>query len=196
MAGIKKQITTEVLAGQSDIVLFGEVEDYKTATFTTATATGESVGQVSGDSSEYAGEDAETENWVDEQGNIITSTTKAGTVAIKWSMADLSADKIELFLKGTALTGLTSTLMSEVKNAVGFGVDLPVITRPIGWFNDEANRCLFLPKAKIVSNLGCDGKKFTINATATAGYIDNATLKTAMLFDAKPTYDNGTQAEP
>lgn len=194
MAGIKKEVASKVLVGQSDLVIFGEVEDYSAATFTTATATGASVGQVSGDSSEYAGEDAETENWVDEQGDIITSTTKAGTVAIKWSMADLSAEKVELFLKGAALTGLTSTLMSEVKNAVGFGVDLPVITRPIGWFNDEANRCLFLPKAKIVSSLAYDSGHFVINATATAEYINNATLKTAMLFDAKPTYETAAGA--
>lgn len=196
MAGIKQEIMSTVFVGQSDVVLFGEVTDYKTATFATVTATGESVGQISGDSSEYAGEDAETENWVDEQGDIITSTTKAGTVAIKFNMADLSAEKIETFLKGTKLEGLTSTLLKEVKNAVGFGVDLPVMTRPLGWFNDEANRCLFLPKAKIVSSLGTDGKKFTINATATAEYINNATLKTAMLFDAKPVYEEGAATEP
>ncbi|WP_300905706.1 hypothetical protein [uncultured Bacteroides sp.] len=191
MAGIKNEIMSTVFVGQSDIVVFDEVSDYKTATFSTVTAAGESVGQVSGDSSEYAGEDVETENWVDEQGDIITSTTKAGTVAIKFNMADMSADKIATFLKGTKLEGLTSTLLSEVKNAVGFGVDLPVMTRPLGWFNDEANRCLFLPKAKIVSSLSYDSGRFTINATATAEYINNATLKTAMLFDAKPVYEKG-----
>lgn len=191
MAGIKKAIASEIFVGQSDIVLFDKVEDYKTATFTTVTAAGASVGDVSGDSSEYAGEDAEVENWVNEQGNVITSTTKAGTVAIKWNMADLSAEKVELFLAGTTMSGLTSTLLKDIKNAVGFGVDLPVITRPIGWFNDESNRALFLPKAKIVSSLGMDGKKFTINATATAEFIDSATLKTAMMFDADPIYDEG-----
>ena len=196
MAGIKQEIASTILVGQSDIVLFGEVEDYKTATFASATATGESVGQVSGDSSEYAGEDAETENWVDEQGDIITSTTKAGTVAIKWNMADLSAEKVELFLRGTSMSGLTSTLITDIKNAVGFGVELPVMTRPIGWFNDEANRCLFLPKAKIVSRLGYDSGHFTINATATAEYINNDTLKTAMIFDGKPTYEGGSATEP
>lgn len=189
MAGIKKQVTTEVLAGQSDLVLFGEVTDYNTATFATATATGESLGQISGDSSEWAGEDAETENWLDEQGNIITSTPTAGTVAIKFSMANLSAENVVKFLKGTNLTGLSSSLFSDIKNAVGFGVDLPVITRPIGWFNDEKNRALFLPKAKIVSNIATDGKNFTITATATANYINSATLKTAMIFDATPTYE-------
>lgn len=189
MAGIKKQITSTILVGQSDLVVFGEVEDYSTATFATATATGESVGQVSGDSSEYAGEDATTENWVDEQGNIITSTTTAGTVAIKFNMANLSADNVKKFLNGVGLTGLSSTLFTEVKNAVGFGVDLPVITRPLGWFNDEANRCLFMPKAKMVASLGYDTKRFTINVTATAEYINSATLKTAMLFDAKPVYE-------
>lgn len=195
MAGIKHEIASTVFVGQSDIVVFDEVEDYKTATFSSVTASGESVGQVSGDSSEYAGEDAETENWTDEQGDIITSTTKAGTVAVKFNMADMSAEKIETFLRGTPMEGLTSTLLQEVKNAVGFGVDLPVMTRPLGWFNDEAKRCLFLPKAKIVSSLGYDSGRFTINATATAEYINNATLKTAMLFDAKPLYEGETASE-
>lgn len=191
MAGIKKQITSTIFVGQSDIVVFDEVEDYNTATFSSITADGESVGQVSGDSSEYVGEDASTENWVDEQGNIITSTTTAGTVAISFNMANLSADNIEKFLKGVKLGELTSTLLQNVKNAVGFAVELPIITRPLGWFNDEANRCLFMPKAKIVASLGYDTKRFTINATATAEYINSATLKTAMLFDAKPVYDEG-----
>lgn len=189
MAGIKKQITSTILTGQSDIVVFDKVEDYTEATFTSITASGESVGQVSGDSSEYAGEDATTENWVDEQGNIITSTSTAGTVAVKFNMANLSADNVKKFLNGVGLTGLSSTLITEVKNAVGFAVDLPVMTRPIGWFNDEANRCLFMPKAKMVSSLGYDAKRFTINVTATAEYINSTTLKTAMIFDGTPVYE-------
>ena len=189
MAGIKKQITSTIFVGQSDIVVFDEVEDYNTATFQSVTASGESVGQVSGDSSEYVGEDATTDNWVDEQGNIITSTTTAGTVAISFSMANMSAENVEKFLNGVGLTGLTSTLLTDVKNAVGFGVDLPVMTRPLGWFNDEAKRCLFMPKAKMVASLGYDTKRFTINVTATAEYINSTTLKTAMLFDAKPVYE-------
>lgn len=196
MAGIKKRVASEILVGQSDIVLFGQVEDYNAATFATVTAEGASVGQVSGDSSEYAGEDAETENWADEQGNVITSTTTAGTVAIKFSMANLSAAQIALWLKGTVMEGLTSSLLSNVKNAVGFGVDLPVMTRPIGWFNDESNRALFLPKAKIVSSLAYEDKHFVITSTATAEFIDNKTLKTAMIFDCEPTYEVESATEP
>ncbi len=195
MAGIKKQVETQVLVGQSDIVVFDEVKDYKTATFTNITAAGESVGQVSGDSSEYAGEDAEVETWKDEQGKVITSTVNDGTVAIKFNMANLSKDAVEKYLCGVGLDNLTSTLFEEVTNAVGFGVNLPVITRPIGWFNDASNRCLFLPKAKIVTSLGCDGKKFTLNSTATAEYIDRPTLKTAMLFDGKPVYETETSGD-
>lgn len=195
MAGIKHEVMSNVFVGQSDVVVFDEVKDYAAATFATITAAGESVGQVSGDSSEYAGEDAETENWVDEQGDIITSTTKAGTVAIKFNMADMSIANVEKFLRGTKLGGLTSTSMTDIKDAVGFGVDLPVMIRPIGWFNDEANRCLFLPKAKIVSSIGYDSGHFTINATATAEYINNDSLKTAMLINAKPAYEGDKKPE-
>lgn len=195
MAGIKKQLTTEVFVGQNDLVLFNEVEDYSEATFESATASGESLGQISGDSSEYAGEDASTENWLDEKGNVITSVPTAGTVAVKFSMANVSADTVAKFLKGTKMEGLTSELFKNVKNAVGFGVELPVITRPIGWFNDQTNRALFLPKAKIVSNLAIDGKKFMISATATAEYLDLKTLKTAMIFNADPVYEENEENE-
>ena len=169
--------------------------DYKTATFTAATAAGSSVGQVSGDSTEYVGEDAETTNWVDEQGKVITSTATDGTVAIKFEMADLSEDSVVKFLQGVKLMGLTSELIKNVKSAVGFGVKLPVMTRPIGWFNDEANRCLFLPKAKIVSSLAYADKHFTISSTATAEYIDTKTLKTAMIVDGEPAYEDNEEGE-
>ncbi|MDE7350305.1 MAG: hypothetical protein K2N25_04505 [Muribaculaceae bacterium] len=194
MAGIKKHAMSTVFVGQSDLVIFDEVEDYKTATFTNITASGESAGQVSGDSSEWAGEDAEVDNWKDEQGKLITSIVKDGTAAVKFNMADLSVDNIVKFLKGVKLEGLTSTVLQNIKNAVGFHIDLPVITRPLGWFNDEANRALFFPKAKFVSSIGCDGKKFTINSTATAQCINLPTLKTAMMFDAKPTYESDAPA--
>ncbi|MDE6649312.1 MAG: hypothetical protein K2K45_05230 [Muribaculaceae bacterium] len=193
MAGIKKLATTTVFTGQSDIVVFDEVSDYKNATFSTATASGASVGQVSGDSSEYVGEDTEVTNWVDEQGKVITSTATDGTVAVKWEMADLSEDSVVKFLNGVKLSGLTSTLLKNIKSAVGFGVKLPVMTRPIGWFNDEANRCLFLPKAKIVSSITYSDKHFTISSTATAEYIDTTTLKTAMIVEGEPVYENDTE---
>lgn len=193
MAGIKERVMSSVLVGQSDIVVFDKVEDYTSATFTSVTAAGQSVGQVSGDSSEYVGEDAETENWVDEQGVNITSTATSGTVAIKWSMADLSADNVKKFLNGAELTLETSTLITNVKKAVGFGVDLPVITRPIAWFNDEANRCLFLPKAKIVSNLAYDSGHFVLTATATAEYVNLKSLRTAMIIDATPVYETADE---
>lgn len=189
MAGIKNEVMSTVFAGQSDMVVFDEVADYKTATFTTATAAAESVGQVSGDSSAWEGEDATVENWVDEQGDNITSTTKAGTVAFSFEMADLSDEQVAKYLNGVKLSGLTSSLLKDVKNAVGFGVNLPVIRRPIGWFNEEADRCLFLPKAKLVSNLAYSDGHYTIKVLATAEYINTATLKTAMLFNCKPVYE-------
>ena len=195
MAGIKKLATTKVFTGQGDIVVFDEVEDYKTASFTNATASGASVGQVSGDSTEYVGEDATTESWVDEQGKVITSTATDGTVAVKWEMADLSEESVEKFLQGVKVAGLTSDLIKNIKSAVGFGVKLPVMTRPIGWFNDEANRCLFLPKAKIVSSLAYADKHFTISSTATAEYIDTPTLKTAMIVEGEPAYEEDATAE-
>ncbi len=191
MPGIKERTMSEVLIGQSDLVMFGEVADYKTATFDSITASGSSVGQVSGDSSEWAGEEATLENWVDEQGNNISSTPKAGTSAVKFSMADLSNDKISLFLKGTVYEGLTSKSIEEIKSVVGFGVKLPVITRPLGWFNDENNRCLFFPKAKIVSNLSYSDGHFTIDATAVAEYINiKGQLQTAMIINGKAKYED------
>ena len=197
MAGIKERVTSEVFVGQNDLVLFDKVADYKTATFGSITETGASVGQVSGDSSEWAGEDATTETWLDEQGNVITSTPKAGTSVVKFNMANLSLEQIALWLNGTDLSGLTSKSFTEIKKAIGFGVKLPVITRPLGWFNDENNRCLFFPKAKIVSSLGMDGKKFTINATATAEFIDiKGQLQTAMIVEGGAKYEEAAVEEP
>ena len=65
-------------------------------------------------------------------------------------------------------------------------VELPVITRPIGIFNDEANKFIFVPKAKIVGNISLDSKLWRLNVKVTAEYINTETLGTFMIGKGKP----------
>lgn len=193
MAGISKlDVATVLFNGQSDIVVFDEVEDYTSATFTTITAQGSSLGQIVEDSTSWDGDEPTLTELKDEQGDVITVTPESGTLAFSCDIASTSTNVIKLFLKGESVTtpGSSATL-GEVSDVTKFGTELPVITRPIALINDEANRVLFFPKAKIVGNLALDSKLWRVHIAVTAEFIDTATLGTGMIFRAKPVYDTG-----
>lgn len=186
MAGIKKAAVTETFNGQSDIILFDEVADYSTATFSTVTASGLSLGQIVEDSTSWDGDEPSIDTIKDEQGDVIISQPQAGTYAFSCDVASTSAAMQELFLKAQKVTTPgTSTSFTDVKNVTKV-VELPVITRPIAIVNDEANKVILFPKAKIIANMNLDSKLWRIHIQATAEFIDTATLGTFMMFDGKP----------
>lgn len=193
MAGIKPNKVTEVFNGQSDIALFdAPAGGYKdTTSFADVTASGMSLGQVVEDSTSWEGDDPTIDVIKDEQGDPIVSTVTAGTYAFSCDIADLSPDMAEAIMKATKVTGsLTSTSIGNVADVVKF-VELPVTTAPIAIFNDEANKWILFPKAKIVGNLTLDSKLWRLHITATAEYIDTDTLGTFMMGKGKPTADTG-----
>ena len=189
MAGIKPKKVTEVFNGQSDIALFdAPTGGYKdTTSFADVTASGMSLGQVVEDSTSWEGDDPTIDVIKDEQGDPIVSTVTAGTYAFSCDIADLSAEMAAAIMKATKVTGtLTSTSIGDVTDVVKF-VELPVTTAPIAIFNDEANKWILFPKAKIVGNLTLDSKLWRLHITATAEYIDTDTLGTFMMGKGKPT---------
>lgn len=195
MAGISKfDVATVLFNGQSDIVVFDEPEGkgYEEATFTSLTASGKSLGQIVEDSTSWDGEEPSLTEIKDEQGDMITVTPVSGSLAFSCDVASTSAGIIQTFLRGVAVeTPGTSATLGSVSDVMKFGTELPVITRPIAIINDEANRVLFFPKAKIVGNFALDSKLWRVHISVTAEYIDTATLGTGMIMKANPVYDNG-----
>lgn len=188
MAIGKFEQATSVFAGQGDMVIFDEVSDYNTASFAEL-ANPKSLGQIVQDSTTWEGEDPGTTSILDEQGNTITATTAAGTLGFSFDMASTSLDRFKAFLKGVDISSLTNTALGTGIKGVGFGVNLPVITRPIMILNDELNKAFLYPKAKIVSNLTLADGLWRIHSTVTCEYLDTATLKTGMILEA--TFDYG-----
>lgn len=173
-----------LFVGQSDIILFDAVPDYSAATLASLTNP-KSLGQVVGDSSNWTGEDVSVEEIRDEQGDLITATVSAGTLSYEFELASTSKDVIKTFLAGAEIsTPALASVFASVQNAVGFGVDLPVMTRPIGWLNDEKKRLMLFPKAKITANLSYSDKLFRVHCAVLAEYIDRPQLKTGMVFDS------------
>ncbi len=187
-SGIRPKKVTEVFNGQSDIVLFDVPEGGYTAatTFAQVTASGMSLGQVVEDSTSWDGDDPSIDVIKDEQGDPIVSTVTAGTYAFSCDIADLSTEMAEAIMKATKVaTPGASTSISSVSDVVKF-VELPVTTAPIAIFNDEANRWILFPKAKIVGNLSLDSKLWRLHITATAEFIDTDTLGTFMMGKGSP----------
>ena len=192
MAGIKSRKITEIFNGQSDIVLFDEPSGGYTASTSLAdvTASGMSLGQVVEDSTSWEGEDPSTDSIKDEQGDIIVSTVTAGTYGFSCDIADVSEEMAVAVMKAAKVqTPGTSTGIGSLSNVLKF-VELPITTRPIAIFNDEANKWILLPKAKIVGNLTLDSKLWRIHINATAEYINTDTCGTFMMGKGTPTAES------
>ena len=192
MAGIKSRKITEIFNGQSDIVLFDEPSGGYTASTSLAdvTASGMSLGQVVEDSTSWEGEDPSIDSIKDEQGDIIVSTVTAGTYGFSCDIADVSEEMAVAVMKAAKVqTPGTSTGIGSLSNVLKF-VELPITTRPIAIFNDEANKWILLPKAKIVGNLTLDSKLWRIHINATAEYINTDTCGTFMMGKGTPTAES------
>jgi len=200
MAGITKiDASTVKFIGQSDIVIFEEVDDYDSKkTLAQIMVNGQSLGQIDGDSTEWTGEEASMENRVDEQGDIISTTATKGTLSWSADVASTSQAMMKLFLKGKEVKapedGAIGDVLTDVKSITKLGIDLPVMTRPIAIINDEANRIVLFPKAKILGDPRIEDKMLVINLSVTAEFIDNGELGTAVVIDGKPTYAEGVNA--
>lgn len=182
---IKKETPTNGFNGQGNMIIFDEVADYSTATLDSITKDGFSVGQVFEGSTSWNGEDPSFEDVLDEQGDVIFSTAQAGTYGWDFNMADLAADKLTTFLKAkkVTVTKTDSNVLATGSEVSAWGDKLPIITRPIALFNDELNKVMFFPKAKILSGVVLDDKHFALKSIVKAQPCDTANLGTCMLID-------------
>lgn len=192
MAIAKLETAATLFAGQGDLIMFAAVPNYdadtvdELADFTNP----KSLGQIVQDSTTWEGEDVSTDEILDEQGNIITAHVTAGTLSFSFDIASTSQLMVQTFLGGDSIdapgtfAGLEG---SGALTATGFGVKIPVITRPIAIINDELNRAWFYPKAKITANLAYSDGLYRIHAVVVAEQVDKAKIKTAMVIDRAPS---------
>lgn len=193
MAGITNfEDVTGLFAGQGDLVIFDKPADYATATFTTL-ANPKSLGQIVQDSTSWEGEDPETTQIKDEQGNIITARVTAGTLGFSFEIASTSKGMVKKFLNGEEIASLTNASIGTGITGVGFGTELPVITAPLMILNDEKTRAWLYPKSKIVGNLSYSDGLWRIKATVTCEYLKTESLRTGMILDmTSAAYDTGS----
>lgn len=191
MAIAKLEGAAKLFAGQGDLIMFAAVPDYDAETLDELSdfTTPQSLGQIVQDSTTWEGEDVSTDEILDEQGNIITAHVTAGTLSFSFDIASTSQLMVQTFLGGDSIAspgtfaGLEGT---GTLTATGFGVKLPVITRPIAIINDELNRAWFYPKAKITANLAYSDGLYRIHAVVVAEQVDKTKIKTAMVIDRAP----------
>ena len=185
MAGITKATPTSTFNGQSMIIVFDEVSDYSTATVGSIAGTGFDVGQVFQGSTSWTGEDPSFDNVLDEQGDVIVPNPTAGTYGFDFEMADFSASKFKTFLKGADITTFgTGSAFGATATAVATTEAMPVITRPIALVNDESNKAMFFPKARIITGPSMEDKLFVLKASVVAQDCNvEGKLGTFMLID-------------
>lgn len=182
MAIAKFEAAGNLFAGQGDLVIFDPIADYSNATLASL-VNPKSLGQIVQDSTTWEGEDVNTDQILDEQGNLITARVTAGTLGFSFDIASTSRAMVEKFLNGVkignASTGAASMdatgaiffdgdTADTAVYAAGFGVSLPVITCPIAILNDEQKRAWIYPKAKITANLTLSDGLYRIHAVVLA----------------------------
>lgn len=174
MAIAKLDSAAKLFAGQGDLVIFDAISDYAGKSLANL-VNPKSLGQIVQDSTSWEGEDVNTDQILDEQGNLITARVTAGTLGFSFDIASTSPTMVKTFLAGVDITGTTLTGLFDTNtvSAVGFGTALPVMTRPIAVLNDELNRAWIYPKAKITSNLTLADGLYRIHAVVLAENVDN-----------------------
>lgn len=187
----KIENVTGLFSGQGDLFIFGALTDSEYESANLATLKDPvSLGQIVQDSTSWEGENPETTEIKDEQGNIITAKVAAGTLAWAFDLASTSSAMIKKFLKGmnVDVSGLTTdnTPWDEAGMVVtGFGVDIPVTTVPMAIVNDGMNKTWLYPKTKVTGSLAYADGLWRIHCDCIAEYLNTAGLKTGMLIEAK-----------
>ena len=180
-----------LFAGQGELIIFDEIADYgKSGLGIGDFANPKSLGQIVQDSTSWEGEDPETTEIKDEQGNIVTAKVAAGTLAWSFDLASTSSTMIKKFLKGmnvdvSALTTDNTPWDENGMVVTGFGVDIPVTTVPMAIVNDGMNKTWLYPKTKVTGSLAYSDGLWRIHCNCIAEYLNTAGLKTGMLIEAK-----------
>lgn len=191
----KIENVTGLFSGQGDLFVFDALSDSEYASATLATLKGaKSLGQIVQDSTSWEGEDPEVTEIKDEQGNIITAKTAAGTLAFSFNLASTSSTMIKKFLKGINIdvAALTSDATPWTENGMvvtGFGTEIPVVTLPVAIVNDGLNKTWLYPKTKITSSLAYEDGLWVIHCACIAENLDTTGLKTGMLIEAAVSYE-------
>ena len=189
--GIVKQSLGDFFIGQGDMMYWDAIKDYSAATLASL-VNGKSFGNIKEDTTSWTGEDITETVIRNEQGNVITTTSTAGTLAFEATLADMDNALVKMLFKGKDITvsGLDADWIAQeaTATAVGFGVELPVIEIPVGVTNDAKNKTLIFPKAKIVSALTYEDKMFAIKMSITAQAINTANLTTGMILNGALQY--------
>ena len=194
----KIDASTVPFVGQGDLIIFSPTfansKTYADATLADF-ASPQSLGQIVQDSTSWEGEDVSTDQILDEQGNLITAKVTAGTLSFSFDIASTSANMMKKFMKAVDISsaniGSPAWLDSTpAVSAVGFGVDLPVVTCPILVADQEKLRAWVYPKAKITSNLSYSDGLYRIHAVVLAEQVDTQYLKTGILLEGKLKYES------
>lgn len=188
---ITRQSLGDFFIGQGDMIYWDAIADYAAATLASL-KNGKSFGNIKEDSTSWTGEDI-TETVVrNEQGNVITTTSTAGTLAFEATLADMDNALVKMLMKAKDITvsGLDADWIAQesTATAVGFGVELPVVEIPVAITNDAKNKTLIFPKAKVVSALTYEDKMLAIKLSITAQAINTASLTTGMILNGALEY--------
>jgi len=176
--------------GKGDIILF-EAITLSSGTNLSGLRVAKSLGDIKLDSTTWTGE-APTETLVkNEQNEVVTSSTVAGTFGFEFTVLSTSTEMVKKLMNAGVITQTFAVGDTFAANStvLGLGTDLPVVECPIAVVNETLNRAILYPKAKLTSSLAMDGGVTCIKCKVTAQNINIANKwKTVMIIDGAVNY--------
>jgi hypothetical protein len=193
---ITKSAVSELFMGQSDIVIFDKPSDYSTATLFNL-PNPYSVGDVDNGSTSWTGDEPTVTPRKNEQGEAVTAKVEAGTLGYEFRLMSTDEETIKKFLTPGVAKAIASAAAAgawdKVTKIIGFGNQTTVQTRPIMLVNDEADKQLVFPKAKLVASPTIEDGLFCIKVSVTAESIDTTNLDTAIMVFGSLSYEGETK---
>ena len=162
------------------IIFFDEVADYASAslsTFTNPTL----AGDILQDSTSWEGDEINFETINNELGEAVITTVTNGTYAYSFNLMSSDEDTIKKFLNGADVTISSQPAWMTGAKAVGYGTTLASFEAPVGWINQDENKMLLFPKARVIATQAWEENLLVITVTVTAQKVDTDDLKTVML---------------
>lgn len=189
MAGIIQLEGTAKTFSYNGLIAFGTaVADYSTATADTIMKTMKGVGAIPDGSTEWTGEAASMENWLDEAGHLLDVTVGDGTLGFSFEIASTSKEQLERWMGITPLTEEWETSKDDIvkTGATLYGTsEFPIQTLPGLIISQDKMQAFLFPKMQVVGGITYADKKFRLSISAMALYIKTEHLRKFMKIDGE-----------
>lgn len=171
------------------MIMFDKIEDSAYAAATGASFVNPvDLGDILQDSTSWDGDEISVENIKNEQGENVVTYPVNGTYAYSFNVMSTDAETLKKLMVAEDLSGFTTGTWVKSPKVIGIGDKLASFVCPVAWVNQDQNREMLFPKARVTSTLAYDNDLLVVHVSVVAEKVSTANLKTIMMIDGALDY--------